>query len=561
MNQEKDSVFSAPAAKVQKGGGFSIIWIVPIIALLIGGGLAYKAWQEKGEKITIVFPDANGLEAGKTKIMFKDVEIGKVESIDLLPDLSGVGVKVEMKKEAGKYLTDETQFWVVRARVAAGEVSGLGTLFSGAYIGCSPSSKGNPTYEFVGLKQPPILTQGLPGRHFTLHAKTLGSIEVGLPVFYRGLKAGQVVEYRYDETNELIDIQLFIEDPYHEKVRENSRFWNSSGIDVKMDASGLELNTESLVSIMLGGISFDLKPHSLPGKQADAMAEFMLYEDEESSELDEYSIKEYYLMFFDQSVRGLIPGAPVEVKGIQVGEVVKVQLFYNLETFTFKVPVLVMIEPERMSAIVVEGGKVLKGEHKDMTVGAEENEKERITRTQRLVENGFRAQLKTGNLLTGQLYVDLDFHQDVPSEEVYIDRGYVVFPTIPKSFDQILQRVDTILANVEEIDFATLGEDFSEVAVELKGLLTDLRGVTVDIKKKTLPQVNTKLLPKLDKTIDEMNATLDGIDQSIGADSALRYNVGRISEELYMTLRSLRSLIDYLERDPQALILGKEDSR
>lgn len=561
MSQETGGEYSAPVAEVRSGGGFSIIWIVPIIALLIGGGLAYKAYQEKGQTITIVFPNADGLEAGKTKIKFKDVEIGKVASISLLPDLSGVGVVAEMKKGTGKYLTDQTQFWVVKARVAAGEVSGLGTLFSGAYIGCNPSSDGHPVKEFKGLDRPPVLTEGMPGRHFLLKADNLGSIDVGLPVYYRGIKVGQVVDYDFDTTAESVNIQIFVHAPYHEKVRDNTRFWNSSGLDVKMDASGVEINTESLVSILLGGITFDLKPYSQPGEAAEPMTSFMLYEDKESSREEMYTVKSYYLMFFDQSVRGLMPGAPVEIKGIKIGEVINVQLYYNLETYEFKVPVLVMLEPERMNALIVKGGKMLIGDQMEDTIEDDFKEKLGVMRPQQLVDKGLRAQLKTGNLLTGQLYVDLDFHKDAEPAKLYVEQGYLVFPTIAQSFDMILDRVDNVLAGMEKIDFAGLGEEFSDVAVELKKLLTELSGVSEDIKTKTLPAVNTELLPKIDRTIDELNKTLEGIDQSIGADSALKYNAGRISEELYMTLRSLRSLIDYLERDPQALILGKEGER
>ena len=560
MSQEHGEQ-TLPTAEIRSGGGFSIIWVVPIIALLIGGGLAYKAWHEKGPSITIVFPDADGLEAGKTQIKYKDVEIGKVASISLLPDLSGVGVVAEMKRGTEEYLTDATQFWVVKARVAAGEVSGLGTLFSGAYIGCNPSTKGQQVSEFKGLERPPVLTANLPGRHFILSADTLGSIDVGLPVYYRGIKVGQVVEYQFDERAESVLIRVFINAPYHEKVRENTRFWNASGLDVKMDASGIEVNTESLISIMLGGIAFDLKAYSPPGEQAEAEATFSLYKDQESSKQEVYTARSYYLMYFDQSVRGLVPGAPVEIKGIKIGEVVKIELFYNLETAEFKVPVLVMVEPERMNALIVKGGRMVKGDLMDETIEEETEEKLGVMRPQKLVDKGLRAQLKTGNLLTGQLYIDLDFHQDVSPEKVYIEQGYLVFPTIPQSLDRILQRVENVLGSMEKIDFAGLGDEVGGAVAELKGLLAELRALSGDVKDKTLPTINREMLPKVDRSLDDLSATLKGIDQTIGSDSALKYNLGRISEELYMTLRSMRSLIEYLERDPQALILGKEGER
>ncbi|PLX84456.1 MAG: paraquat-inducible protein B, partial [Desulfuromonas sp.] len=238
-----------PKALVQTKQSFSVIWVVPLIALLIGGWLAYKAAAEKGPTITITFASADGLEADKTLIKFKDVEIGKVVRIELLNDLSGVIVTAEMQRDAEHYLTENTRFWVVRARVAAGEVSGLGTLFSGVYIGCSPSLEGRERHDLKGLEAPPVLTEGLPGRHFILEAKNLGSLDIGSPVYYRGIKVGQVVKYDFDDHAESVLIRVFIDAPYHHKVRENSRFWNASGVDITLDVTGVKLDTQSLATI------------------------------------------------------------------------------------------------------------------------------------------------------------------------------------------------------------------------------------------------------------------------------------------------------------------------
>ncbi|SHO47004.1 PqiB family protein [Desulfopila aestuarii] len=555
---EEYSGSQPPVAKVHTGRGFSIIWVIPIIALLIGGWLAYKAMHEKGPEITITFPDADGLEAGKTTIKYKDVEIGKVTAISLLPDLSGVEVTAEMKRDTEAYLTDKTQFWVVRARVAAGEVSGLGTLFSGAYIGCDPSSEGLAHRSFKGLDKPPVLTGRLPGGHFLLHSKTLGSLDVGSPVYYRGIKVGQVVEYGFDDNAESVLIKIFVKDPYNKNVYENSRFWNASGFDFSMDSSGLKVDTQSLISIMLGGIAFDLQEYVEPGQHADETTSFNLYKNEESSLKERYAVKSYYLMYFDQSVRGLSPGAPVEIMGIQIGEVVKVELLYDLQDNEFRVPVLVMIEPERMNALITEEGKVVQGKEMDKTIEGDFNQKQGVMRPQRLVDKGMRAQLKTGNLLTGQLYIDLDFHKDAAPAKIEINQGYLVFPTIPEPFERILQRVENILKQFEKLQLDKLSQDIGSMVKDLQGLLTKLSALSGSVNTETLPQINKKTLPKINESLDELKKTLAGIDQTFGSDSALNYNTQRLAEEFSMTLQSLRSLIDYLERDPQALILGKE---
>ena len=350
-----NSTEKTPQAKVKVGRSFSVIWVVPIIAVLIGGWLTFKAWSEKGPEITITFEDADGLEAEKTKLKYKDVEVGKVTKIDLTEDLSGVVVTAEMTKDAGPYLRESTQFWVVRARVAAGEVSGLSTLFSGAYIGINPSTEGKPTKDFIGLEKPPVITAGMPGRHFVLESDTLGSLDIGSPVYYRGIEVGQVVEYGFSATAESVNVTVFINDPYHEKVRQNSRFWNASGVNFELDTEGVSVDTQSLVSIMLGGVAFDVPGFMEDGEQAGENVSFKLYASREKIEERSYNIKRRYMMYFNQNVRGLSPGAPIEMRGIKVGEVIDIKLEMNLDDIAAQVAVLTEFEPERVHTVIEDG--------------------------------------------------------------------------------------------------------------------------------------------------------------------------------------------------------------
>ena len=562
-----ETVDKAPAAKVQTKRSFSIIWVVPIVALIIGGWLAYKAKSEKGPTLTITFESAEGLVAGKTKFKYKDVEIGVVSAIDLLDDLSGVVVTAEMVKDFSAYMTEKTSFWVVRARVAAGEVSGLGTILSGAYIGCSPSDKGQPVKKFAGLEKPPVMTEGLPGRHFTLHSETLGSLDVGSPILYRGIKVGQVVDYDFDEAAESIIFKIFIDAPFHEKVRENSRFWNASGIDFTMDASGIKMDTQSLVSILLGGVAFDNPLDVKPGGQAEESKRFELYASRDESRNVKYKYREQFLLYFDQSVRGLSPGAPVEIKGIKIGEVVSIELQYDQGLVNFRVPVLIMIEPERLNAVITEEGERLTGSEMGAEIDETNDEGEGRLHTKIMIRKGLRAQLKTGNLLTGQLYIDFDFYPDAAPAELKEQDGVLVFPTVPVPLKRIIQRVDNILEQVEQVPFAQMGKDVGvvvkevDVAVQnLNTLFKDLSSVSVNVNEATLPKING-MIDELQKTLKGADATLKGIDATLGQDSSLNYSSLKVLDELSMTIRSLRSLLDYLERDPQALILGKEGEK
>jgi paraquat-inducible protein B len=544
----------APEAQVQTKRSFSIIWVVPIIALLIGGWLTFKAMSEKGPEITITFDTADGLVAGKTTVKFKDVDVGKVTELELNDDASGVVATVEMTNNASSYLTDKTQFWVVRATVAAGEISGLGTLLSGAYIGCNPSTEGNKQTHYKGLEKPPILTADLPGRHFVLKSKELGSLDLGSPIYYRGIKVGQVVDYDFDETAEAVLFKVFIRDPFHKKVTDNTRFWNASGVDFTMDATGIKMDTQSLVSIMLGGVAFDLPEHAQQGEQAEEDKDFLLYEDRDASNEVSYNIKQYYLMYFNQSVRGLSPGAPVEILGIKVGEVVKVELLFDQTTLEFLIPVLVYFEPERLNLLITEEGKVARGTAKAEEIEATQKDKQgRNMVVKELVARGFRAQLKTGNLLTGQLFVDLANYPDAPPRELMTEQGYTVFPTIPAPFEQIVNRVDNILKKVEKVPFDKIGMDL-QLAVES---LTK----TLDESKDMSGNINQETVPKINAALDQMQEAMKGVESTLGPDSALSYNARQVTNELSMAIRSIRSLLEYLERDPQALLLGKEGGK
>jgi paraquat-inducible protein B len=444
-----------PAAVVQKKKQFSIVWVVPLVAILIGGWLAYKGLSEKGPTVTISFESADGLEAGKTKVKYKDVELGQVETIRFNADLSRVLIAAELVKEAAPYLTENTRFWVVRPRVTASGVSGLGTIFSGAYIGMDPGKEGEPARRFKGLEIPPVVTSGMPGSVFLMKATTLGSLEIGAPVYYRQIKVGQVIGYDLDKKGQHITIKIFINAPHHKMVRKNTRFWNASGFDLKLDASGLKLNTESLMSIMMGGIAFDT-PTSL---QVDGPAEeghiFRLYETRASIFERIYTEKVHYILNFNESIRGLTVGAPVEFRGIKIGHVIDIESEFDLEKESPQITVLIETEPQRWK---------IAGTARESTV---EDSKEAIGK---LVAKGLRAQLKTGSLLTGQLFVNVDFYPDAPKAEVKFGEKFPELPTIPAPLQIITARVNEILGKLETVPIEKIGKNLGDTLENVKQL-------------------------------------------------------------------------------------------
>ncbi len=527
---------------------FSFVWIVPVIAALIGGWLIYKTLSEKGPEVTITFKTAEGLEAGKTKIKYKDVEVGQVTELSLTEDLSKVSVKAQFVKGADPYLTENTRFWVVRARVAAYSVSGLGTLFSGAYIDVDPGMPGKHTLKFEGLEDPPIVNTVDPGRIFTLKADRKGSIEVGAPVYYRQITVGKVIAFNLAPDGTTIFFKVFINAPYHQYVHENSRFWNASGFDMKLDAQGIRIQTESFVSLMVGGITFDmLSNYEYPGPSAQEEATFILYPSREAAEKKEYAEKKLFLLNFDTSVRGLSIGAPVEFRGIQVGEVVDLKLEYDPHKKSFEIPVRIVIEPERLY----------------LKKNSTPQEPDKIIDF--LIVKGLHAQLKMGNLVTGQQYVALDFFPNAESKRVVYQGEYPVIPTLPTQIEEIANKASQFITKLDRLPIDQIGNDLKETlkgtrqitnSPEIKQALISLNSAIREIQMLTTA-LRTGTAPELDSVLKQAKASLASSKAVLESDSPLQYRMRDTLEELSDTSRSLRILLEFLENHPESIITGK----
>ena len=500
-----------PEAVVKKRSGISIVWIIPIVAAIIGAWVAYKSYSEIGPTITITFENAEGLEAGKTKVKFKDVEVGMVNSIDLDKDLKHVLVTVQMHADSKSYLTEKTRFWVVKARISAGSVTGLSTLLGGAYIAIDPVAGGKYTDKFTGLEEAPVVTTDQPGQHFLLKADNRGSLDMGAPIYFRQIKVGEVVSYELADDNTSVNFQIFIDAPHHLKVTENTRFWNASGVDVTLSATGFNVDMESAVSLLTGGLAFGLPPNTEPGEGVPENTVFKLHDSRKAAYEQEISLREKFLLHFDGTVRGLAKDAPVEFRGIPVGRVVSVDLEFDRQSEEFVIPVLIELEPERFG-----GG-----------TSDYDTEKRKLI-LERLIARGLRAQLKTGNILTGKLYIDLDFYPDADKAALREEDGYTILPTVPTSVEEITRSVNVVLDKLKEFPFGKIGADM------------------------------TKALANLDKTIVQADATLKSVDGMLAEDSPMSQELQETLLELSEAARSLRVLADYLERHPEALLRGKE---
>lgn len=522
---------SIPLAEIRSAKRFSITWLMPLIAALIAGWLVYTTLASKGPTITISFLNGEGLETEKTKIKYKDVELGIVKDLAISKDLNSVIVTAEMRSGTEKYLTDRTKFWIAKAHVSAKEVRDLGTLLSGAYIGIDPALDGRPQSDFVGLERPPAVSNSRPGRFFALTSETLGSLSIGSPVLYRQIEVGQVTDYRLQKDNSSVLIDIFIESPFDALVRENSHFWNASGIRAGVSPSGVEITADSLISIFLGGIAFD-SPVQDPMDPAQAGEIFHLYPNHDGIKDDKYTVRRNVLAYFDGPVRGLAPGAPVEFMGISVGEVVSIEPDFAIEKDLFRIRTTLSLKPQ---TIIPDADADAIIEH---TLPL-------------LVAKGLRAQLSTDNFLTGQLYVNLDFHANAAPAEMRTDGIHPQIPTVPSVLSQTTESIARVLKKLEQIPAQKLSQEMSRTLNNLDETLLAV--------KTTLEGANAELTPAITKTLEQFQLTTRELQSDFDGDSALQYQLQELLQELQMTSRSLRTLTDYLERRPQSIIFGKDE--
>jgi len=554
--REDDAPDVADVAVQERRRRISFVWIIPVVAILIGGWLAYSTISEKGPTITIDFKTAEGLEAGKTKVKFKDVDIGQVESVTIKRDLSGVVVTASLSKEVSEHLTEATRFWVVRPRLGAGGVSGLGTLVSGAYIEMDPSGQGAEAREFIGLEIPPLVRSDSRGKKFDLKAESLGSFSYGAPIYYRGFKAGQVLGFELEDDKKTVAVHIFINEPYDDLVYDHSRFWNVSGFRVSVDANGMELRTESLESVLQGGIAFETPATLETGEPAKEGTTFALFKDEQAMAAASFIQKERVIAYFDGSVRGLSVGAPVEFRGIKVGSVVDVKLEFDRNAMTFRIPVLIELETGRVTVI---GQRF-------------ENPKEAI---QALIDMGMRARLETGSLLTGQLFVSLDLHPDTPAKLVSADNRYPELPTIPSTMEEITSSVTGVLDRIAALPLENLVAEMRGAVDKADALLSsseaqqafgNLSGTLekAEALMQTLDEEVGPLVSSLRATSEaagramaQAESTMASAESLTGNQSQLRHDLNTLFAEMTRTARSFRILADYLEAHPDALIRGK----
>jgi paraquat-inducible protein B len=522
--------------EVKEGRGFNAIWIIPVVALLLGIYMVIHTWMTEGPEITIAFDTAEGLVAGKTKIKYRNVEVGQVTEVFLTDDFERVKAKAKMDLQVKPLLKADTQFWVVTARIGLGDISGLDTLLSGAYIQMSPGIEGNAgVKDFEALQRPPLTPADAPGLRLHLLSDQAGSVSTGDSILYKGYKVGRVESAEFDPDIQRMRYQIFIDEPFHELVHSSVRFWNASGVSLSASAEGLEVNTGSLDTVLLGGVEFGRPPDIPPGDPVEPEAEFDLYPSYKATLENPFRNGKHYVVSFTQSLKGLVPGAPVEYRGIRMGRVERIMIKEMMQASLVEqsatgdvdatgraIPVLIYLEPGRLAL-------------PDQPIGTQILEEAIVTG----VQNGMRATLETGNLLTGAQYVGIDYYPNVEGEaEVGTWGEYTTIPSISGGFGQIMVKVNSIL---DQIDRAPIEETVADLDKALEGL------------QQILNDDATQALPaELDATLEELRQMLDGLSP----DSELYQNLNTSMRELKRTLSNLENVTRTLSGQPNAAIMG-----
>jgi paraquat-inducible protein B len=450
---------------------------------------------EHGPTITITFANAEGIEAGKTHVKYKSVDIGMVKRMRLNPERTAALVTVELDKQADAFLAADTRFWIVRPRIAAGEISGLNTLLSGPYIGVDIGKSESERHEFKGLEVPPIVTGDLPGHQYKLHAADLGSIDIGTPMYFRRVQVGEVVAYTLDADGKGVSLTVFVHAPFDRYVTEHTRFWHASGVDISIDGAGVRVDTQSLISVLVGGIAFEAMPGEI--------------------------------------------GAPVDLRGVVIGEVSDIGVEYDARQLTYRFPVEIHIYPDRLRS------------HYRRRTTSDRDSIDVHALLDHLVEQGLRAQLRADSLITGQMYVAMDFFPAPAKFKIDWQKVPQTLPTISGGFDDLQA---TLLSIAHKIDQLPL----QEMSGDVRTTLHDLDQTLNDVDK-LVKHSDADVVPELKTTLAEAHRALTAAERTLSSDSPVQVDTRQAMQELARASQSMRALMDLLARDPQAMIRGKSE--
>lgn len=521
---------------------FSPVWIVPIVALLIGAWMLYDNLSRLGSTITLTVDTAEGIEAGKTLIKTRNVEMGKIEKVSLSKDLKHAVLIARMSPQADAMLNKDTQFWVVKPRIGLEGVSGLSTVLSGAYIQLLPGKSIDKEDEFTVLEKPPIAPADAPGLRINLTSHIGSSVRIGDAVSYQGHTVGRVEDSRFDPELREMHHRLYIQSPYEMLVTTNTRFWTASGLNISLDSQGFNVSMGSLESLVSGGITFGVASNAAMGSQAKEDADYVLFSDEKSAQEGYYDDYLDYVLLVDDTVRGLSDNAPVEYRGVRIGTVISVPWnFTALQPNSmnrFAIPVLIRIEPQRLA----------NDPSQDIDLKAW------AKRLDKMVGYGMRATLKSGNLLTGALFVDLNFYKDAEPFQPLSFAEVAVFPTISAGFAQIEQKVSNLLDKLNNLNIEPIVASLDKTLISTQQTMEKVTSIANSVDQLLADPAIGQMPNNIDATMRQLRDTLNGFAPDSQGYSELTQTLSRLEK----LMQEMQPVIRTLSDQPNALLFNKK---
>jgi paraquat-inducible protein B len=517
--------------------GIALVWLIPLLAALIGAWMVWKDWSDRGPLVHIEFKDVEGLEAGKSKIRYRSLEMGTITAFHLAPDQQSVIVTAELNKEAESFLSKNTRFWVVKPQVGLGRITGLETLLSGSYIGMDfNAGESDDTRDFLGLESQPPVSVDTPGSTYRLFAERQGAVSIGSPVTYRNIQAGFVTAVELDRENRQVAFSIFVHEPYDQLVTSNSVFWNVGGFNLELGSDGLHFDMESLDALVRGGIAFGLPKGVGPKEAASVNQRFYLFDSEKEARKRASRNVKTYMVYFTDPVPGLKVGAPVELYGFEVGEVIHIDLEFNPNTLEFNIPVVIKVDRDAIRLV----GEPVQSEHDIIHA---------------LVAKGLRARLKSGSLLTGAQVVELTILPEEelkPLPQIAHASPLPVIPSIPSSLTELEHRVNQLFTRLEKLPIDSIAANLDASLKELKVAVTSLNQVLEPFGKRS-----EAISSSVDSALKRLDHAMRGVSKTVAPQSATQLQLRQTLADLSASAKAIRDLARFLERNPQSLLLGK----
>jgi paraquat-inducible protein B len=534
--QDKD----LPKAVIKSVSKISSIWLIPLVALAIGAWMIFDTWQQQGPLITIEFSTAQGININETLVKLRDMPIGKVIGIKLNNTLNGIIITARLDKKASSLLTSDSQFWVVKPRISLGNISGLSTILSGAYIELFPGIETVLSKNFRGLENPPLTPFGTPGLHITLDSNSDHAFDIGDPVLYRGNKVGRIEYVHFNSDKGKLYYNVFIDAPYDQMVTTNTRFWEVKGIDVDISAEGLKLNTGTLETLLGGGVAFDVPSYLTKGEIITERAYFSIYPNKEKVNERLYDVGQNYMVLFSQTIRGLKPGATVEYKGIKIGEVVRTDIDYpEVNDFLSKqtlLPVMIKISPGRLGLQDNEMG-VYKS-HQDM---------------KKWISQGLHGVLNIDNILTGSMYIELKYH-DIENNDPKTYGDLLLIPTADSELSQLFSRVSNIVNTVENLPFENVFNSANIALNTMSNAMNNFNSASIEVAELLKDPQSQTLIAQLNQTL----ISVERLTNSYVDGSQTNQQLNHLLQTIEHTVKELTPLLIQLKMQPNSLIFSGE---